>query len=238
MECAICLELLLLEHSPEYYEVIRDDTKIIRLPCKCASSFFHSKCLWKMLKSGNEKNFCPCCRTMYYFLLPSTKSERNNAQIMNTSQNVLGHGENFVEERENELEGRIQQIVKWKLKFIFFLHLVLNTIQNILFWYYSTQSLYKNKIDIKWIFITMLIKIFMNLIFCCGAFENENFSHGTAICFNNALQCGVIFLFVYFYKWKIDFFYLASFIVCFLLDIGQFLHLSLKVYRMRSVVPN
>jgi len=228
MDCAICLEPLDIREGYEYYEVIRDESKIIRLPCKCASSFYHTACLLKMLDSGNEKNFCPCCRTKYFFLFPRdrTREEREGEQNEEEQQ--------AEQQVHDERETAIQLFIKKKLKFIFFLHMVSNSIQNIFFWFYATSSVNKNNVDNKWIFISIIVKIFMNLVFCFGAFENDDFSHGSAIGCNNMLQSVVIFLFLFLHKWQIDLFYLGLFCLCLLLEVSQFIQLIYTVKRLRG----
>lgn len=53
-ECLICLESLDLEVN-----------KIVKLPCGCANSVYHISCIIKLLHSGENKNFCPHCKTIY-----------------------------------------------------------------------------------------------------------------------------------------------------------------------------
>jgi hypothetical protein len=56
-ECLICLEPMDLEMN-----------QIVKLPCGCANSAYHIPCIVKLLESGNNKNFCPHCKTEYIFL--------------------------------------------------------------------------------------------------------------------------------------------------------------------------
>jgi hypothetical protein len=54
-ECLICLESL-------------DDlesNKFVQLPCKCSNSTYHIDCIVKLINSGENKNFCPHCKTKY-----------------------------------------------------------------------------------------------------------------------------------------------------------------------------
>ena len=57
-ECIICLESL--SNDVESATAI-----IIMLPCKCANSSYHIACIRQLLMSGQNKNFCPHCRTNY-----------------------------------------------------------------------------------------------------------------------------------------------------------------------------
>lgn len=38
---------------------------IVALPCNCANSAYHITCIVQMLQSGDNKNFCPHCKTAY-----------------------------------------------------------------------------------------------------------------------------------------------------------------------------
>jgi hypothetical protein len=53
-ECLICLENFGLE-----------SLKIVKLPCGCSNSVYHIVCIVKLLHSGQNKNFCPHCKTIY-----------------------------------------------------------------------------------------------------------------------------------------------------------------------------
>ena len=54
-ECPICLESFDLESLNAY----------VMLPCNCANSTYHTTCITQMLQSGENKNFCPYCKTVY-----------------------------------------------------------------------------------------------------------------------------------------------------------------------------
>ena len=54
-ECLICLESLNIELN-----------KIVELPCKCSNSVYHIDCIVRLLDSGQNKNFCPHCKTNYH----------------------------------------------------------------------------------------------------------------------------------------------------------------------------
>ena len=54
-ECPICLEPFDLELS----------NMVVMLPCNCANSTYHMTCITQMLQSGENKNFCPYCKTIY-----------------------------------------------------------------------------------------------------------------------------------------------------------------------------
>lgn len=201
MECAICLEgLYIKECDFEKYEVITDHSAIVRLPCKCASSFFHLACIHKMLESGEDKNFCPCCRTKYFFLVP--RSQRNELDIVNN---------------ETYEVNRVQQR-SFKCNFI--LHILLNTFVNIFFGSYVASG-EGNKKNI-WFFISLVIKIFFNLFLAANAYENERFPHNFAILFNHVLQIGVVCIYLLLHGWTINIFMLSTINICMCIDLTLF----------------
>ena len=53
-ECLICLESIDLELQ-----------QLVKLPCECANSVYHIKCIIQLLNSGQNKNFCPHCKANY-----------------------------------------------------------------------------------------------------------------------------------------------------------------------------
>jgi hypothetical protein len=53
-DCLICLESVDLEMD-----------NLVALPCKCANSTYHITCIIQFLKSGENKNFCPHCKSVY-----------------------------------------------------------------------------------------------------------------------------------------------------------------------------
>lgn len=62
-ECLICLE-------PMDIEMNRIEmNQIVMLPCGCANSAYHIPCILQLLASGENKNFCPHCKTVYNLFL-------------------------------------------------------------------------------------------------------------------------------------------------------------------------
>jgi hypothetical protein len=53
-ECLICLESFDLESQ-----------QFVQLPCECSNSVYHITCITHLLKSGQNKNFCPHCKRKY-----------------------------------------------------------------------------------------------------------------------------------------------------------------------------
>jgi len=98
-ECLICLEPVDLEMN-----------QIVMLPCKCANSAYHIPCIIKLLQSGENKNFCPHCKTKYQIAFQQMASVQNN-----------------VEQANQIYELRTANFIK-----ILFFHLLTNSITNII----------------------------------------------------------------------------------------------------------
>jgi hypothetical protein len=78
-ECLICLEPFDLELN-----------QYVMLPCKCANSVYHIGCILLLLNSGQNKNFCPHCKTNYNILMQNQilpnltqMQEMQNLQVTN-----------------------------------------------------------------------------------------------------------------------------------------------------------
>ena len=83
-ECLICLEPFDLEANQH-----------VMLPCKCANSVYHIGCILLLLNSGQNKNFCPHCKTNYEIPLPSQqlilRPIEQNLQVTNFTLILLIH---------------------------------------------------------------------------------------------------------------------------------------------------
>lgn len=74
-DCLICLETVDVEMN-----------LIVALPCNCANSAYHITCITQMLQSGDNKNFCPHCKTAYLVplapLIPSIEVAVDNQSFI------------------------------------------------------------------------------------------------------------------------------------------------------------
>ena len=89
-ECLICLESIdptkswmlasQLDMEPNKLVKIED---LVKLPCGCANSAYHIGCVLLLLNSGQNKNFCPHCKTFYQVNPPpiTRRAEIENALI-------------------------------------------------------------------------------------------------------------------------------------------------------------
>jgi hypothetical protein len=81
-ECLICLESFDLESN---------NNNIVKLPCKCSNSAYHIDCILKLLHSGENKNFCPHCKTKYSIHLQQIEVANNQIMpyiVINTNHQV------------------------------------------------------------------------------------------------------------------------------------------------------
>jgi hypothetical protein len=69
-ECLICLE--------SFDDI--EKNKIVQLPCKCSNSAYHISCIVKFIISGEDKNFCPHCKSIYE--IPLQKIQASGNQVV------------------------------------------------------------------------------------------------------------------------------------------------------------
>jgi hypothetical protein len=135
-ECLVCLESVDLELN-----------EIVKLPCNCSNSVYHIICIEKFLKSGDNNNFCPHCKTKYVITLQ--KPIENYIVI----------------DRANDTYRLI------KIKEIILVHIVLNSIMNII-----NLLIIRNATNIdeaiQVLALFYLCKIFLN--FCIFLFSKNN----------------------------------------------------------------
>lgn len=86
-ECLICLEPFDLEANQH-----------VMLPCKCANSVYHIGCILLLLNSGQNKNFCPHCKTNYNILMQNQilpnltqMQQQQNLQVTNFTHILVIH---------------------------------------------------------------------------------------------------------------------------------------------------
>ncbi len=109
-ECLICLETFDLE-----------STEIVKLPCKCANSVYHIVCIVQLLHSGENKNFCPHCKTKYEMPLQT--------QIQVSRHQVLPY---IVISTEISRTWQLQDLQITKITYILIIHILFNSIMNVI----------------------------------------------------------------------------------------------------------
>jgi hypothetical protein len=119
-ECLICLESIDIETN-----------KIVKLPCQCKYSVYHIICIIKLLHSGQNKNFCPHCKTKY--ICPIKPINPINLIPLNSNPIYPTHYyEYMVMNRDIEQINEIytSQLISFSQIMLF--HVVVNTLMNII----------------------------------------------------------------------------------------------------------
>jgi Zn ribbon nucleic-acid-binding protein len=143
-ECLICLETLDLEMNV-----------LVKLPCGCANSAYHIPCIIQLLESGDNKNFCPHCKTKYTIRLEQRV----------TIQQVVPLG---IAQQEINRDSRIKNNVQ-----ILIFHLLINSIMNIISIYVSRDYREYNKYEeLHALLLFYFLKVFCNF-FSLGYSKNN-----------------------------------------------------------------
>ena len=211
-ECLICLESL------ETLDLESEINKIVKLPCECANSVYHTSCIIKLLHSGENKNFCPHCKTIYE--IPITHVPVQIQHIF----------------RENlETPENIEQIKNFTRIILF--HILLNSLMNIIN-IIATKNHPDHNINSE-IQVAMLFyfcKIFFN--YCILLYSKNNISKidNSLVCsytFQTVLFCVIIYTLT---KIKYD---INSIILIVNNILGNFIDLSFRIiveYKMQNRV--
>jgi hypothetical protein len=128
-ECLICLESLDLE-SIDLESKDLESNLIVKLPCKCANSVYHIICIIKLLHSGENKNFCPHCKTKY--IIPIKHPISPNPISQNIQVAPLRYYEFVVINRNIEEINEIYTSKLTTLSQIMLSHVMINSLMNII----------------------------------------------------------------------------------------------------------
>ena len=146
-ECLICLESMDLEMNV-----------LVKLPCGCANSAYHIPCIVQLLESGDNKNFCPHCKTKYTILLEQ--------QV--TIQQVVPDDQLGILRQELNNDSRIKNKVQ-----ILLFHLLINSIMNIINIYVSRDyDGYNKYAELQALMLFYFLKVFCNF-FSLGYSKNN-----------------------------------------------------------------
>jgi len=176
-ECLICLESL---------EIEVETNKIVKLPCGCANSVYHISCIIKLLHSGENKNFCPHCKSIY---------EISFAHIPVLPGQVvpLRYYEHIVLQQNPENPENPENIVQLKnFTHIVLSHILLNSLMNIIN-IVATKNHPDHNInpEIQVAMLFYFLKIFFN--YCILLYSKNNISK-----IKNSLVCSYVFQIVLF----------------------------------------
>ena len=170
-ECLICLEPMDLEMN-----------QIVMLPCKCANSAYHIPCIIKLLHSGENKNFCPHCKTKYQIAFEHVVSTQNNYLLR-------------IEQANHIRELRITNFIK-----ILLFHLVSNSSMNIIGICVSMSHSETNiNIELNMLMSFYFLKLFFNygiLIYSKNNIEKIETFLAYSYCFQAVIFGFLIYLLV------------------------------------------
>ncbi len=139
-ECLICLEPFDLESN-----------NFVQLPCKCSSSVYHTDCIVKLINSGENKNFCPHCKTNYENPLKIEKVQVAANQVLPYNVTNL------------QLEPQINYEQVKNFTGILILHTLLNSFMNVINVVISRSSPdYDTSLELQVLMIFYFLKIFFN----------------------------------------------------------------------------
>ena len=144
-ECLICLESL-------------DDlesNKFVQLPCKFSNSTYHIDCIVKLINSGDNKNFCPHCKSIYEIPLKLTVT-RN--QIVPYTEIITNHLPN-----QSQINEEIRNVQMTNLTNIIIIHGLSNSVMNVINVIATRVSVdYDSFIELQVLMLFYFLKLFFN----------------------------------------------------------------------------
>ena len=165
-ECLICLETFDLESN-----------KIVKLPCGCSNSVYHIVCIVKLLHSGQNKNFCPHCKTIYEIPLRQIQVSRQQVVpyiVINTQ----------IEELPNQAIHDLQ--IKNFTQIMIF-HILTNSIMNVINISISRTCVgYNDREEFQVLMLFYFVKLFLN--FCILLYVKNNIDK-----IGHCLVCSYVF---------------------------------------------
>ena len=219
-ECLICLESIDLESNK----------KIVKLPCGCANSVYHTICIIRLLYSGENKNFCPHCKTQYQ--IPSQ-------QVLIQEPNYIPVNVNVYVQLPN-LNLQRNQIVELKLKtftHIIIFHIITNSIMNVVNIATSSQSnQYNSSVELNVLVLFYFAKLFFN--YCILLFSKNNLEKiDTSITCSYGFQLILFGLLIYsFTKIKKDYYFIILLLNNILLIFGDLIFRIIMENKMNTRV--
>ncbi len=170
-ECLICLESMDLEMN-----------QLVKLPCGCANSAYHIPCIIQLLESGENKNFCPHCKTKYTIRLEQRV----------TIQQVVPVDQLGIIRQELINDSRIKNNVQ-----ILLFHLLINSIMNIISIFVSRDYRgYNNYSELQVLMLFYFLKVFCN--FCSLGYSKNNIEKKeTILIFSYVYQITIFGLTIY-----------------------------------------
>lgn len=144
-ECLICLESL-------------DDlesNKFVQLPCKCSNSVYHIDCIVKLINSGENKNFCPHCKTKYEIPLKMTVTRNQIVPYAEINTNQLPNQHQINQEIRNEQIKNFTNII--------IIHGLSNSVMNVINVIATRVCVdYDSSTELQVLMLVYFFKIFVN----------------------------------------------------------------------------
>ena len=168
-ECLICLDPFDIEASQH-----------VMLPCKCSNSTYHINCIIKLLHSGENKNFCPHCKTKYEIPLLKTQQVSRNQIVP------------YIEQSN---QRQIQNLQITNFTGILMVHILSNSFMNIINLVISRISLdYNNDQALQVLMLFYFGKLFFN--YCILMYSKSNIDKiEGCLCYSYVFQT-VLFCFL------------------------------------------
>jgi len=174
-DCLICLESVDLEMN-----------ELVALPCNCANSTYHITCIMQFLKSGENKNFCPHCKSVY--------------QMHPALQVPIAH---LIPVGQVDQHVPLEQdaFIMRKLTCALLFHFLSNTMMNIINICVAT-SFFNNRIqppELQAITLFCFFKLFLNYIFVFYSKNDIEKMKNALLCsygFQMVLFGGMIYAFI------------------------------------------
>jgi hypothetical protein len=143
-ECLICLDAFDLESN-----------QIVKLPCGCNNSAYHIDCLVKLLQSGENKNFCPHCKSKYEFPFKITVS-RN--QIVPYTEIITNHLPNQAQINQQIHNQKISNLTN-----IIIIHGLSNSVMNVINIIATRVCVdYDSSAELQVLMLVYFLKLFFN----------------------------------------------------------------------------
>jgi len=156
--------------------------QLVKLPCGCANSAYHIPCIIQLLESGENKNFCPHCKTKYTIRLEQRV----------TIQQVVPVDQLGIIRQELINDSRIKNNVQ-----ILLFHLLINSIMNIISIFVSRDYRgYNNYSELQVLMLFYFLKVFCN--FCSLGYSKNNIEKKeTILIFSYVYQITIFGLTIY-----------------------------------------
>lgn len=199
-ECLICLESIdptksRMLASQLDLEIVKIED-LVKLPCECANSAYHIGCILLLLNSGQNKNFCPHCKSFYQLLYPilmrDSRAEIENAQIQirtfahimlfHLLSNSIMNGINIFAAKNNVAGNKndmFQVLILFYILKIFFNYLIL---------LYSKNNLDKIETLLVYSYVFQSV-LFVTMIYTLTVIEDD---YRSSILIINNIMCIVV----------------------------------------------